>query len=102
MQALKPERLQELKRMVKALANDQISIVRFADYLIVYRHQHKQLVQVIAQCYLDERARQGIAARRLIYFFVANETIFKSKDTGFEYIKAFGDLLSDWVDIFAK
>lgn len=41
MQALKPERLQELKRMIKALANDQISIVRFADYLIVYRHQHK-------------------------------------------------------------
>ena len=47
-QPLKPERVQEVKRMVKALTNDQISIVRFADYLIVYRHQHKNLVTVIA------------------------------------------------------
>ncbi len=70
--------------------------------MIVYRHQAKQLAAVIAQCYLDERAKQGIAERRLIYFYIVNETIFRSKDSGFEYIKAFGDLLSDWVDIFAN
>lgn len=43
--------------MVKTLTNDQISIVRFAEYLIVYKHQAKLLGQVIAQCYLDERSK---------------------------------------------
>lgn len=52
--------------------------------------------------YLEERAKQGLAERRLLYFYVVNETIFRSKDSGYEYIKAFGDLMSDWVDIFAK
>ena len=76
--------------------------MRFADYLIVYRKEAKSLVQHIASCYLEERSKQNLSERRLIYFYVANETIFRSKDVGFDYIKAFGDLLSDWVDIFAK
>ena len=40
---LKPERVAELKKMLKTMANDQISIVRFADHLITYRHLSKQL-----------------------------------------------------------
>lgn len=95
-------RQSEVRRMIRDLSNDQIPIVRFADFLIVYRKEASSLVKEIAQCYTDERQKQNLAERRLIYFYVANETIFRSKDTGFEYIKAFGDLMSDWVDIFAK
>jgi len=88
--------------MLKQLSNDQIAIVRIADTLKIYRHQAKQLGELIAQRYLDERAKSGLAEKRLLYFYVVNETIFRTKDEGYEYVKAFGDLLSDWVDIFAK
>jgi hypothetical protein len=54
---LKPERVAELKKMLKTMANDQISIVRFADHLITYRHLSKQLTQLISQAYLDEKAK---------------------------------------------
>ena len=96
------ERLAEFKQILKSIANDQIAIVRIADYLIVYRKHAKQLSQVINTTYLEERAIKGLAERRLLYFYVANETIFRSKDTDYDYVKAFGDLMSDWVDIFAK
>ena len=32
-----------------------------------------------------------LAEKRLLYFYVANETIFKTKDQTLSYIKAFGD-----------
>ena len=32
-----------------------------------------------------------LAEKRLLYFYVASETIFKTKDAGIEYVKAFGD-----------
>jgi hypothetical protein len=56
----------------------------------------------MTKAYLEERAIKGLAERRLLYFYVANETIFRSKDSDYDYVKAFGDLMSDWVDIFAK
>ena len=56
----------------------------------------------MTKAYLEERAIKGLAERRLLYFYVANETIFRSKDSYYDYVKAFGDLMSDWVDIFAK
>jgi hypothetical protein len=101
-QQVSSDRLNEFKQMLKNLSNDQIAIVRISDNLIVYRHQAKQLTQTMNTSYLEERAKQGLAERRLLYFYVVNETIFRSKDSGYEYIKAFGDLMSDWVDIFAK
>ncbi len=88
--------------MLKTLSNDQIAIVRIADYLIVYRKYAKFLAQEMTRAYLEERAMKGLAERRLLYFYVANETIFRSKDSDYDYVKAFGDLMSDWVDIFAK
>ena len=32
-----------------------------------------------------------LAEKRLLYFYVANETMFKTKDSTLTYIKAFGD-----------
>jgi hypothetical protein len=43
--------------MLKQLSNDQIAIVRIADTLKIYRLQAKQLVDLIKQSYLDERAK---------------------------------------------
>ncbi len=88
--------------MLKTLSNDQIAIVRIADYLIVYRKYAKSLASEMTKAYLEERAMKGLAERRLLYFYVANEAIFRSKDSDYDYVKAFGDLMSDWVDIFAK
>ena len=96
------DRLAEFRQILKGIANDQIAIVRIADYLIIYRKHAKQLAQEINNAYLEERAIKGLAERRLLYFYVANETIFRSKDSDYDYVKAFGDLMSDWVDIFAK
>ena len=79
-----------------------MSVVRIADYLMCYRHQAKQLVTLISSAYTEEKPRQGLNEKRLMYFYIVNETIFRSKEKGFEYIKAFGDQLNDWVDIFAN
>jgi hypothetical protein len=43
-QLVSSERLSEFKQMLKTLSNDQIAIVRIADYLIVYRKYAKSLV----------------------------------------------------------
>ena len=43
-QLVSSERLSEFKQMLKTLSNDQIAIVRIADYLIVYRKYTKSLV----------------------------------------------------------
>jgi hypothetical protein len=42
-QQVSSERLTEFKQMLKTLSNDQIAIVRIADYLIVYRNYAKSL-----------------------------------------------------------
>lgn len=43
----------------------------------------------------DEEAQRvkgnNLAEKRLLYFYVANETIFKTKDTTLSYVRAFGD-----------
>ena len=77
--------------MLKTLQNDQMSVVRIADLLICYRHQAKQLVQLISSSYTNEKPKNDIHEKRLMYFYIANEAIFRSKDSGYEYVKAFGD-----------
>jgi len=79
-----------------------MSVVRIADFLMCYRHQAKQLATMISNSYTEEKPRSGLHEKRLMYFYIVNETIFRSKERGFEYVKAFGDLLNDWVDIFAN
>jgi hypothetical protein len=44
-----------------------------------------------------------------LYFFVANEAIFRTKDDrrlpqeeAFVFVKAFGDKMLQWIDIFIK
>jgi Ca2+-binding EF-hand superfamily protein len=41
-------RQSEVRRMIRDLSNDQIPIVRFADFLIVYRKEASSLVKEIA------------------------------------------------------
>jgi hypothetical protein len=77
--------------MLKALHNDQMSVVRVADYLVCYRHQAKLLVSLISGAYAEEKPRPSLGEKRLMYFYAAHEAIFRSKDQGFEYVKAFGD-----------
>jgi len=43
-----------------------------------------------------------LAEKRLLYFYVVNETIFKTKETSLSYVKAFGDQMHNWIDIFTK
>lgn len=101
--------------MLSALHNDQMSIVRVADYLVCYRHLAKPLVTLMAQAYAEERPSSSLSEKRLMYFYVAHEAIFRSKEgvgscatssalasSGFEYVKAFGDRFNEWVDIFAN
>jgi len=54
--------------------------------------------------YFDEEAQRlkghAMSEKRLLYFYVANEAMFKTKDKGLDYVKAFGDVMSDWIEIF--
>ena len=91
--------------MAKNLRNEQQSIVRFADFLACYKHQARQLVTSLTKTFDEEGQKQrgnDLAEKRLLYFYVANETIFKTKDTTLAYIKAFGDQMYNWIDIFTK
>ena len=80
-------------------------MVRFADFLSCYKHQARQLVALMTKL-LDEEAQRlkgnDLAEKRLLYFYVANETIFKTKDTTLSYVRAFGDQMHNWIDIFTK
>ena len=80
--------------MAKSLQNEQHSIVKFSAFLACYKHQARQLAQNITRLFDEESQRlkgNELAEKRLLYFYVANETIFKTKDAGIEYVKAFGD-----------
>ena len=37
-----------------------------------------------------------------MYFYMAHETIFRSKNDGYEFIKGFGDLLNEWTEVFCS
>ena len=92
--SLSKERKEDLKQMAKSLQNEQLSIVKFAAFLACYKHQAKQLVQSITRLFDEESQKlkgNELAEKRLLYFYVASETIFKTKDAGIEYVKAFGD-----------
>jgi hypothetical protein len=43
-----------------------------------------------------------VAEKRLLYFYVVNETLFKSKETSHDYVKAFGDSLHHWIQVFIR
>jgi hypothetical protein len=106
--AMKPitltkERRDDLRHMIKALENEQMSIMKLADYLICYRYQSKLLAQQMTTLYEEEAENAAatandpatllnrVAEKRLLYFYVVNETLFKSKDASLDYVKAFGD-----------
>jgi hypothetical protein len=113
--AMKPitltkERRDYLRQMIKQLENEQMSIMKLADYLICYRYQSKLLAEQLTLLF-EEEAQNAIstatstnasllnrvAEKRLLYFYVVNETLFKSKDASLDYVKAFGDLLHHWI-----
>ena len=103
--SLSQERKEDLRQMAKNVRNEQQSIVRFADFLACYKHQAKQLVSTLKKIFEEESQKlrgNDLAEKRLLYFYVANETIFKTKDTSLSYIKAFGDQMHNWIDIFTK
>ena len=103
--SLSHERKEDLRQMAKNLRNEQQSIVRFADFLACYKHQARQLVAMLTKIFEDEASKlrgNDLAEKRLLYFYVANETIFKTKDATLSYIKAFGDQMHNWIDIFTK
>ena len=81
-----------------------MSIMKLADYLICYRYQSKLWAQQLTQLFEEESDNaitntsqdtgsliNRIAEKRLLYFYVVNETLFKSKDASLDYVKAFGD-----------
>ena len=81
-----------------------MSIMKLADYFICYRYQSKLLAQQLTQLFEEESDNaitntsqdtgsliNRIAEKRLLYFYVVNETLFKSKDASLDYVKAFGD-----------
>ena len=81
-----------------------MSIMKLADYLICYRYQSKLLAQQLTQLFEEESDNaitntsqdtgsliNRIAEKRLLYFYVVNETLFKSMDASLDYVKAFGD-----------
>jgi hypothetical protein len=97
--------------MLKQLENEQMSVMKLADYLICYRYQSKLLAQQMTSLF-EEEAQNAIssvssadgaallncvAEKRLLYFYVVNETLFKSKDASLDYVKAFGDQLHHWI-----
>ena len=95
----------DMRTHTKNLRNEQMSIVKFAEYLTIYKKHSKPLVDYMTQMFEEESQKikgNNLAEKRLLYFYVANETIFKTKEYGIFYIKAFGDRLHDWVDIFTK
>ena len=107
---LTKERRDYLRRMIKQLENEQMSIMKLADYLICYRYQSKLLAEQMTSLF-EEEAQNAIstgasstasllnrvAEKRLLYFYVVNETLFKSKDASLDYVKAFGDQLHHWI-----
>ena len=74
-----------------------------ANYLICYRYQSKLLSQQMTTLFEEEAENAAattadsaqllnrVAEKRLLYFYVVNETLFKSKDESLDYVKAFGD-----------
>jgi hypothetical protein len=89
--------------------------MKLADYLICYRYQSKLLAQQLTQLFEEESENaitstsletgsliNRIAEKRLLYFYVVNETLFKSKDASLDYVKAFGDQLHHWIQVFIK
>jgi len=73
--------------------------------LACYKHQAKQLVGTLTKIFEEESQKlrgNDLAEKRLLYFYVANEAIFKTKDSSLSYIKAFGDQMHNWIDIFTK
>ena len=66
---------------------------------------HMKLVSSLTKIFDEESQKlrgSDLAEKRLLYFYVANETMFRTKDQGFAYIKAFGDQLHNWIEIFTK
>ena len=103
--ALSQERKEDLRQQAKSLRNEHQSIVRFSDFLACYKHQAKQLVSSLTKIFDEESQKlrgTDLAEKRLLYFYVANETMFKTKDSSLTYIKAFGDQLHNWIEIFTK
>lgn len=91
--------------MCKGLRNEQQSIVRFSDFLACYKHQARQLVGLMTKVFEEESQRlkgNDLAEKRLLYFYVANEAIFRTKEKTLSYVKAFGDQMHNWIDIFTK
>ena len=92
--SLSKERKEDIRQMAKSLSNEQLSIVKFSAFLACYKHQARQLAQAVTKLFEEESQKlkgNELAEKRLLYFYVANETIFKTKDAGIEYVKAFGD-----------
>ena len=91
--------------MCKNLRDEQQSIVRFADFLNCYKHQGRQLVASMTKIFEEETQKlkaNDLAEKRLLYFYVCSETIFKTKESSLVYVKAFGDQMHNWIDIFTK
>jgi len=40
--------------------------------------------------------------KKLLYFFIVNEVLIRSKDKGKEFVHSFGDLILSWVEHFIK
>ena len=75
-QQLDKEKKEELKAKIKALTDERASIIDVASYLQCYRHLARPLVEQISRSYEAEQKKH----RLLLYFFVANEAIFRTKD----------------------
>ena len=57
--AMKPitltkERKEDLRQMIKSLENEQMNIMKLADYLICYRYQSKLLAQQLTSLFEEE------------------------------------------------
>jgi CID domain len=68
-----------------------------ADYICFFRHDARKLAEHVATHFTSEPAE-----RKLTYFYLVHETIFRSKDQGIEFVAAFGDLLMPWVQSFTQ